>query len=445
MSQKQTTPREVRLSEAVELFENNETLVLGHGGASPDAVMSELARRKDDPKMQGKKFRIFHLIHLGDQTLFHSDMEGYLSTYTMFMNGKPIREAVKEGRSDYLPCHFSELPALFGTPPLSTQGYPRPTIPVDWAVIQVTPPDENGMCSLGPSSDFTLPAARKAKRILALVNDQLPYVGGDNFLPFDHIDYFVRISEKPGEVPVKEPGEIDWEIAKNCVPYIPDGATLQAGIGGIPDAVLRLLTDRKDLGVHTELLTPGVKYLEEKGVITGARKGHRDGKIVGAFAMGDADFYRWMDHHPDIELYPIDVANSFREIAANKRMISINSAVEIDLMGQVCAEMVGGEMYSGSGGQVDFVRGAHASEGGLSIIALPSTAKGGTISKIVPNLRQGHAVTTLRNDIDLIVTEYGAAELRGLTEKERARALISIAHPDHRASLEEALYYRLRK
>ena len=445
MSQKKTTPRELSLQESVRLFEDGETLVLGHGAASPDALVRELVRQKDAPEMKGKHLNLFHLIHIGDQSFLDPEMAGYLECTTMFMSGKPIRQAVKEGRAHYMPCHFNELPALFGTPPLDKSRFPHPTIPVDWAVIQVTPPDENGMCSLGPSSDFTLPAARKANRILALVNDQLPYVGGDNFVPWDRIDFFVRISEPALEVPVKEPGELDFKIAEFCAPYVPDGATLQAGIGGIPDAVLRLLTDRKDLGVHTELLTPGVKFLEEKGVITGAKKGHRDGKIVGAFAMGDADFYRWMDRHPDIEMWPVDVVNSFGEIAANNRMISINSAVEIDLTGQVCAEMVGGEMYSGSGGQVDFVRGAHASKGGVSIIALPSTAKGGAISKIVPYLGHGNGVTTLRNDIDVIVTEFGAAELRGLTELQRAKALIGIAHPDHRETLEAALYSRLKR
>ena len=444
MSQSTITPKELSLEEAVRLFEDGETLILGHGGATPDAVTRELVRQKDDPAMKGKHLNLFHLIHPGDQSFLAPEMAGYLTSTTMFMSGKPIRQAIAEGRANYMPCHFSDLPALFGTPPLSTKGFPRPTVPADWAVIQVTPPDEKGLCSLGPSSDFTLPAARKARRILALMNDQLPYVGGDNFVPFDRIDYFVRTSEPALEVPVKAPGEMDFAIARFCAPYIPDGATLQAGIGGIPDAVLRLLTDRKDLGVHTELLTPGVQFLHEKGVITGRLKGHREGKMVGAFAMGDASFYKWMDHNPEVEMYPVDVANSFREIAANKRMISINSAVEIDLTGQICAEMVGGQMYSGSGGQVDFVRGAHASDGGLSIIALPSTAKGGAISKIVPILGAGTALTTLRNDVDIIVTEYGAAELRGLTERERAHALISIAHPDHREALERQLPARLR-
>lgn len=431
----QKKPITLSIEEALQHFKNGDSLVLGHGATTPDIFTRELVRQATP----GRKLHMFMLIHLGNHDFLAPEMADYIEVSTIFMSGVAMKKAVAEGRANYIPCHFSQLPALFGSRD-DVATFPGATIPVDWAVVQVTPPDAQGRYSLSASCDYVLPAVRKAKKVLAIVNDQLPFIGGDNFITADQVDIFVEHSEPAYATETKPSSELDRQIAQHCIPYIPDGATLQAGIGGIPDAVLSMLTGHKDLGVHTELLTPSIQKLHEIGAITGAKKGHRNGKMVAAFAMGDHSFYQWMHNNPDLELYPVDVINGFGEISSNNKMISINSAVEVDLKGQVNAEMIGDQMFSGSGGQVDFVRGARASKGGMNIIALPSTAKNGTISRIVPSLRTGTAVTTSRNDLDAVITEFGVAELRGKTELQRAKALISIAHPNHQEALERALF-----
>lgn len=413
--------RKVTIEEAVREIEDGASIVMGQAAVTADLFTDELVRQRESHR----GLKLFHLIHLGRQDHLAPDMADCVEVRTMFVYGREMVQAVAERRAQYIPCHFSDLPGFMGD-----------TIPVDWAVVQVTPPDRMGRYSLSVGCDYAQPAVRKAKRVFAIVNDQLPFVYGNNFVTRDQIDLFVEHSQPPFCVRPKAPTELEEAIADICTKYIPDGATLQAGIGGIPDAVLARLTGRRDLGIHTELLTPGVQKLYEAGAITGAKKGHRTGKIIATMALGDRAFYDWLDHNEEVELYPADVVNDFDEIAANDRMISINSAVEVDLRGQVNAEMIVGRMYSGSGGQVDFVRGASRSRGGHSILALPSTAKGGTVSRIVPRLGSSSIVTTLRNDVDIIATEYGAVELCGLTERDRAKALISIAHPKFREELE---------
>lgn len=416
--------RVLSVQDAVREIKDGSRLVFSHGAVSPSYVVDEIVRQHE----RYHDLHMLHLIYMGKPSHLAPEMADHFRVRSMFMSGKDIRTAVAENRADYLPMHFSMLPSIF-----RQGGSYEP----DWAIVQVTPPDAQGRHSVSLASDYGLPAARAAKHVLAIINDKLPFVGGDAFLTRDEIDIVVEHSELPFAMPAATSGEVEQTIARYCADFIPDGATLQAGIGALPDAVLSILTDRRDLGIHTELLTPGVVKLHKSGAITGRKKGIYDGKIICTFALGDQEMYDWMDHNDELEMYPVDIVNDPRIIGQNKNMISINSAVEIDLCGQVCAEKVGGKMYSGSGGQMDFIRGTRYSEGGKSIIALSSTALGGKISRIVPRLTEG-VVTSLRNDVDYIITEYGVAQLFGRTENERAKALISIAHPDFREDLEKA-------
>lgn len=266
----------------------------------------------------------------------------------------------------------------------------------------------------------------------------MPYLYGDTKVPVSRLDYIIEIDEPLVSVPQAPIGEIEATIGKHCASLIGDGATLQLGIGAIPDAVLNNLEDRKDLGIHTEMFTDGVMRLMKAGVITGKAKTLHTGKVVSAFTFGSQELYKFLDHNPDVEMHPVDYTNDPFIIGQHDNVVSINSCIEIDLYGQVTAESIGFSLFSGSGGQVDFVRGAKRSKGGVSIIAMPATAKEGTVSRIVPTLKPGSIVTTGRNEVDYIITEFGIARMRGRTMSERARALISIAHPDFRAELEEA-------
>lgn len=411
------------LQDAVGQIQDNQLIVLGHGAVSPACVVEELVR-------QAERFRnlsIFQLIYLGEPLHAAPEMAKHFRIVSPFLSGKEVRAAIHDGRADFIPSHFSRVPGLF-----AEGGSMQP----DWAIVQVTPPDKKGRYSCSLSSDFTLPAARAAKHVLAVVNPTLPFVGGDNFLTEDQIDIFVEDSTPAFTLPKTVPSEMDQKIAAYCADLIPDRACLQIGIGALPDAVLSRLTTRTDLGIHTELLTPGVLDLYKSGAITGKYKGVQPGKMVASFTMGDQALYDWLDGNEEFEQYPVDYANDPYIIGQNPNMISINSCVEIDLFGQVCSEKVGGKMYSGSGGQFDYVRGVRISKGGKSIIATQSTAKNGTLSRIRPNLSPGHVVTTMRNDVDYIVTEFGVARLFGKTEMERAKELISIAHPNFREELE---------
>lgn len=306
---------------------------------------------------------------------------------------------------------------------------------VDVALVQVTTPDEHGYCSFGIANDYTRDAAKAAKIIIAQVNDNMPRVMGDSFIHISDIDYIVEGTQPIIEVKSASIGEVERKIGENCATLIQDGSTLQLGIGAIPDAVLLFLDDKKDLGIHSEMISDGVVDLVEKGVINNSKKSIHQGKIVLTFLMGTKKLYDFANNNPMIESYSVGYVNNPLVIMKNNKMVSINSCLQVDFMGQVSSESIGIKQISGVGGQVDFVRGCNMSEDGISIIAIPSTAAKGKISRIVSNLDLGAAVTTSRNDVNYIVTEHGVAKLKGKSLRERARALINIASPDFKDGL----------
>jgi acetyl-CoA hydrolase len=303
------------------------------------------------------------------------------------------------------------------------------------ALIHVSPPDEHGFCSFGIEVGVTKPAAHAARIVIAEVNDQMPRTLGDSFIHVSKIDYAVPVSYKLPELPLGEVTELNKRIGQHVAELIEDGSTLQMGIGGIPDGVLLFLRDKRDLGIHTELFSDGVVELVERGVVTNEKKTLHPGKIIAGFLLGTQRLYDFVDNNPVVELHPTDYVNDPFLIAQNEKMVAINSAIEVDLTGQVCADSIGSRLYSGVGGQVDFIRGAARSKGGKPIIALPSTAKNDTISRIVPTLKPGAGVVTTRNDVHYVVTEYGVAYLHGKTIRQRVQALINIAHPKFRDEL----------
>ena len=355
------------------------------------------------------------------------DLQGHLRSNTMFI-GHNTREAVWQGRADYTPVLLSEFPLLF-----------KYQLPIDVALIHTSLPDEKGFCSYSIETGLTKTAAESAKYIVAQVNPQMPYIMGDTLIHVKDIDHIVETDAPLDEFamgggthdPVVE------EIAAHIAELIPDGATLQLGIGAIPDSVLQYLEDKQELGIHSELFSDGVKRLVEKGVITGARKTLHPGKITAGFVLGSRELYRWLDHNKLVELHRTEYINDPCIIGHNYRQVAINGAIEVDLTGQVCADSIGPKLYSGVGGQMDFIYGASRSKGGLPIIALPSTAKGGTMSRITPMLKQGAGVVTSRNHVHWIITEFGAVNLYGRSIRKRAEALISIAHPRFRDDLAE--------
>jgi acetyl-CoA hydrolase len=356
------------------------------------------------------------------------DLQQHLRSNVMFI-GHNMRKSVWEGRADYTPVLLSEFPLLFK----------QQVLPIDVALVHVSPPDEGGFCSFGIETGLTKSPAESAACIVAQINRQMPYIPGDTLIHVDDLDYLVETDEPLDEFAMaSNPGDpVVQSIAQHVAELIPDGATLQMGIGAIPDSVLPYLEDRKDLGVHTELFSDGVRHLVEKGVITGARKTLHPGKIIAGFVLGSRELYRWLDHNNLVELHRTEYVNDPCTIGQNARQVAINGAIEVDLTGQVCADSIGPKLYSGVGGQMDFIYGASRSQGGVPIIALPSTARGDTMSRLVPVLKEGAGVVTSRNHVHWIVTEYGAVDLYGKSIRQRAKALIDIAHPAFRAELTE--------
>lgn len=407
---------------AVKKVRSGQRVFIGSGAAEPQLLVNALADRGTELS----DTQITHILTLGVAPYADPKLKDGFRHNALFI-GPNVREAVAEGRADFTPVFLSEVPRLFR----------RGKLPIDVALIQVSPPDEHGYCSYGVSVDVTKAAAESAFHVVAEVNPNMPRTLGDCFIHINDIDVLV-----PSDMPILEADhgegdEIAMRIGQHIAELIQDGSTLQLGIGTIPDAVLASLDGKKNLGVHSEMISDGVIDLVEKGVINGSCKNIHAGKIVASFAIGTRRLYDFIDNNPMCEFHPSDFTNDPFRIAENDRVVAINSALQVDLTGQVCADSLGTYFYSGIGGQVDFIRGASRSDQGRPIIALPSTAGDGSISRIVPTLTPGAGVVTSRGDVHYVVTEYGIADLHGKTIRERAMALIHIAHPDHREQLME--------
>lgn len=409
--------------EALAKVQSGDRVYIHPGCATPLTLLEALANRGEPLR----DVEVVHLLTFGQAPHTLPEMRGRFRHNAMFI-GSNVREAVNAGRADYTPIFLGEIAKLFR----------NGAMPIDVALVQVSPPDEHGFCSLGVSVDHTLDAARHAKHVIAEVNDRMPRVLGDAFLHVRQIHAVVETSRPLSEMQAEAGTETSLAISRRVADLIEDGATLQTGIGAIPDTVLTLLHDRRGLGIHTELFSDGVIDLVAGGVITGERKTLHPGKIIAGFMLGTQRLFDFAHDNPIIELHPTSYTNDPFVIAQNENMVAINSAIEIDLTGQVCSDSIGCSFYSGFGGQTDFIRGAARSRGGIPIIALPSMACNGTRSRIVPELQLGAGVVTTRADVHWVVTEFGAANLFGRSVRQRARALIDIAHPDRREWLERA-------
>lgn len=418
--QDQYKKKKVSAKDAVSHIKSNNRVVIGHACGEPTTLVKAMVENHENYR----NVEIVHMVAMGKGEYTKPEMKKHFRHNALFVGGS-TRKSVNANFSDYSPSFFFEIPRLF------KEGY----LPVDVALIQVSKPDEHGYCSYGVSCDYTKPAAESAKIVIAEINDKMPRVLGDNFIHVSEIDFLVESSLPVIELPRPNLGEVEKAIGANCANLVEDGATLQLGIGAIPDAVLLSLTDKKDLGIHSEMFSDGVLDLYEAGVINNSKKTSNKGKMIVTFMMGTKRLYDFINNNPIIEMNSVDYVNHPIVISQNDNMISINSCIEVDLMGQVSSESMGLKQFSGTGGQVDFIRGASMGKNGKSIIAIPSTAKKGEVSRIAPFLQEGSTITTSRNDVHYIVTEYGIADLRGKTLRQRAEALVKIAHPKFRDEL----------
>ncbi|HIP73874.1 MAG TPA: acetyl-CoA hydrolase/transferase family protein [Anaerolineae bacterium] len=405
---------------ALNVIQSDNRVYIGGGAGVPVSLTQGLTARHNELR----DVELTHILTFASAPYADPAYQDSFRVNALFI-GQNIRKAVQEGRADLTPVFLSEIPGLF------RNGY----LPLDVALISVAPPDEHGFCSFGVEVGATKPAAEAARIIIAEVNQQMPRTLGDSFIHVSRLHHIVEVDYPIPEAPQGGASPDHLKIGQIIAEMIPDGATLQMGIGSIPDAVLNSLGHHKDLGIHTELFSDGVIDLVEMGVITCAQKTFHPGKIIAGFVFGSQRLYEFIHNNPLIELHPTDYVNDPYNIAQNDKMVAINSALQIDLTGQVCADSIGPLFYSGVGGQVDFMRGTARSKGGLPIIAFQSTAKGGSLSRIVPTLYEGSGVVTTRNDVHYIVTEYGVASLYGKTVRQRAQELINIAAPQFQDEL----------
>lgn len=406
--------------EAVRAIAPGRRILIGSGAAEPTRLVEAMVANSDHLADN----EVVHLLTLGPAPYVQPGMERRFRHMAFFI-GPNVRQAVREGRADFMPVFLSEIPELIRSR----------RVGIDVALIQVSPPDRHGFVSLGVSVDIVRAAVNTAELVLAEVNPNMPRALGDSFLHVDRITRLLPVDYALPERVIHESDDVSREIGRHVARLIPDGATLQAGIGRIPDAVMASLVDHHDLGVHTEMFSDGVMELFEAGVINGKRKTLLPGKLVTSFLMGSRKLYDWVDDNPAVEMRASHFTNNPVTIARNDRMVAINSALAVDLTGQVASDTLSGQFFSGIGGQVDFIRGAVASRGGKAIIALPSTAKAGTLSRIQPVFEEGAGVVTSRGDVHFVVTEYGVADLWGKNIRQRVMSLIEIAHPDFRGEL----------
>ncbi|MBL8226869.1 MAG: acetyl-CoA hydrolase/transferase family protein [Bryobacterales bacterium] len=407
---------------AVTFVESGHRVYIQPGCATPETLVRALERRA--PELEDVE--LVHMATFGGADYVRPEYAPAFRANSLFIGGN-VRDAIAKGYADYTPIFLSEIESLFSSGAL----------PLDGVLLQATPPDDHGYLSLGLGVDCTLNAARNARYVIAEVNDQMPRTHGDTFLHVSEVTAVVETSHPLLEMHPEPFSPLHERIAKHVASLIPDGAVLQLGIGGIPNAVLHCLGGHRDLGLHTEMFSDGVIDLIESGVMNGRRKNLHPGKLVAGFVLGTQRLFHFVHDNPLFEFHPISYTNDPFIISRNDRMVAVNSAIEVDLTGQVCSDSIGTQPYSGFGGQVDFVRGAARSRGGVPVIALPATAKNGAISRIKPVLTPGAGVVTSRADVHYVVTEHGIADLHGKTIRQRAEALIAIADPKFRKELED--------
>jgi acyl-CoA hydrolase len=414
----------VSLEEAVSVVKSDDRIFISGNAATPTLLANGLMQRRGDLR----NVEINHILMLGEDPLSRPGMEQHFRHNSLFV-GAADREAITDGRSDYVPVHLSEIPSLF---------IDR-VIPLNVALVHLSPPDEHGFMSFGAECAASKAAAENATLIVAQVNDRMPRTLGDVFIHVSRVHKVVECSEPLKTLKEGESSELEQKIASHIAGLVEDGSTLQLGIGGIPDAVLSLLDGKKDLGIHTEMVSDGVVKAIDRGIITNQKKTLHPGKVIATFVLGSENLYAYVHNNPMFEMRQCNYTNNPFVISQNVKMVAINSAIEVDITGQVCSDSIGSRIYSGFGGQVDFIRGAGYSKGGKPIIALPATAKNGEMSRLVPQLKPGAGVVTTRADVHYVVTEFGVASLHGKNLRQRAEALIAIAHPKFHQELEQIL------
>jgi len=410
-------------AEAVGMIASGDRVYYAGNAAIPQTLVRALAARRDDLH----DVQLNHVLLIGDDPLSAPGMEGHFRHNSLFV-GPADRKAVNDGRADYVPIFLHQIPRLFR----------ERIVPLDVAMVQVSPPDEHGFMSLGVEVLASIAACQTARTVIAQVNEKMPRVLGDSFLHVGRVHAIVEATEPLPELHLDPATEVERAIASHALGLITPGCTLQMGIGGIPDSVWESIEGAMDLGIHTEMISDGAMRAIQRGVVSGVHKTLHPGKVILTFALGTAELYDFLDNNPMIEAHPVNHVNDPEVAAQNDNLVAINSAIEVDLTGQVCSDSIGPYIYSGFGGQVDFIRGAAHSKGGRPIIAIPSTAKGGAMSRIVPFLKEGAGVVTSRADVHYVVTEHGAVNLFGKNLRERAELLISIAHPDFQDDLVRA-------